>query len=138
MDLRIFSCFDVRHDADLHGILVRQSQRPGSPLHVVDWSRPDRALAGWEETLRRRMAEVDAVVVICGEHTDTAPAVSRELGIAQEQGKPYLLLWGRRGGACARPSSARPADSYYTWIWDVLTARLATEMRTPAAGARPS
>ena len=40
------------------------------------------------------------VLVICGEHTVAASNVNREFSIVQEQGKPYVLLWGRRSAAC--------------------------------------
>jgi hypothetical protein len=127
--ITIFSCFDLRHDAALHARLVQQCAGAGSPLSVVDWSRPEALAPDWETELRRRMTEVDAVIVICGEHTDDSSAVSEELRIAQEQGKPYILLWGRRGTDCTRPFSARPGDHFYTWIWELLTAQVALELR---------
>lgn len=135
MDLRIFSCFDTRHDRDLHARLVAQTERPGSPLRVVDGSGTGQAVPGWEEELRVRLADADAVVVICGEHTDTATGVSRELSVARQEGKPYVLLWGRRERACTRPEGARAEDSFFTWIFDVLTARLAFEVRSPRPAA---
>ena len=127
--LSLFACFDPSHDADLHALLARQCLAPGSMLSVVDWSREELPHDSWEERLRERMSRVDAVVVICGEHTDNATNVSRELGIVQEQGKPYVLLWGRRAGACTRPVGARNDDCFYTWIWDILSAQIQLAVR---------
>jgi hypothetical protein len=128
--LRIFSCFDPGQDADLHALLAQQCVAPGSVLSLVDWSKEEAPHAGWEQSLRERISGVDALVVICTEHTETAFNVNRELGIAQEQGKPYVLLRGRRAGACTKPVLARGQDHFYTWIWDILTSQLGTAMRT--------
>jgi hypothetical protein len=129
---RVFSCFDTNSDADLHALLVQQSKRADSTFQVVDWSRGDPGLAGWEATLRRRIDAVDAIVVICGEFTDSSSSVSRELVAAQEQDKPYVLLWGRRALSCTRPATARPGDLFYTWIWDVITTQVALAVRVGA------
>lgn len=131
--VRVYACFDPAHDADLHALLARQCVAPGSSLSLVDWSREETPHPHWEERLRERMAHVDVVVVICGEHTESAPNVSRELLIAKERGKPYVLLWGRRAGACTRPAGARADDCFYTWIWDIFAAqvRLAGRKREP-------
>lgn len=131
-DHRIFSCFDTRSDADLHALLVRQSERSESSLSIVDWSRNDRDCTSAEAELRKRIDAIDAVVVICGEFTDSSSAMSRELAIAQERGKPYVLLWGRRTLACTRPGGARQGDLFYTWIWDILAAQVAFKIRQGA------
>ena len=127
--LRIFACFDSGHDADLHALFAKQCVAPGSTLCVEDWSREEVPHAGWEEKLRGRMDGVDAVVVICGEHTVAASNVNREFSIVQEQGKPYVLLWGRRSAACTKPFAAKANDHFYTWIWDVLTSQIDTAVR---------
>jgi hypothetical protein len=98
-------------------------------LSVVDWSRGEASDAGWEDKLRERVAGVDAVVVICGEHTEKAFDMNREFGIIQEENKPYVLLWGRRTGACTKPVLARRSDCFYTWIWDILSAQVFDAVR---------
>jgi len=55
--------------------------------------------------------------------------VNREFSIVQEQGKPYVLLWGRRSAACTKPFAANANDHFYTWIWDVLTSQIDTAVR---------
>ena len=136
--MRVFSCFDTTHDTDLHAILVHQSEHSDSSLSIVDWSRDRPPLPGWEGELRERLSAVDAVIVICGEFTDTAYGVSRELGLAQEQSKPYLLLRGRRTAACTKPAAAREDDNLYTWIWEIVTSQLGDEvLKLSAAGRAP-
>ena len=60
------------------------------------------------------------MVVICGQHTHTASGVSVEIKIAQEEGKPYFLLKGRKGKTCTKPTAAKSTDKIYTWTWDNL------------------
>ena len=129
MSARIFVCFDARHDTDLRTRFTTQCGAPGSTLAVVDWSRPDESPASREEKLRGRMAGVDVVVVLCGEHTDDSANVNRELGAAAQEGKPYLLLWGRRTGMCTRPVGAKADDHFYTWIWDVVNTQVDATIR---------
>ena len=50
--------------------------------------------SNWKENARRRIRGCDVVVVLCGEHTDTASGVAAELAIAQEESVPYFLLRG--------------------------------------------
>jgi hypothetical protein len=132
--LRIFSCFDPGHDEDLHGRLARQCEAPGSGLELVDWSRSHGTSNVWEDRLRRRLADVDAAIVICGEGTEFADNVNCELAILQQEGKPYVLLWGRRTSDCTRPLLARKSDHFYTWIWDVLTRQIETVVRLGREG----
>ena len=127
--IRVFGCFDAGHDADLLALLRRQCDAPGSALAVVDWSREESAHAGWEEKLRARLERIDAFLVLCGEGTHTAGNVSREFGIAQEAGKPYVLVWGRRSGSCTRPATALATDHFYTWTWDVLVEQIQGAIR---------
>jgi hypothetical protein len=79
--------------------------------------------------VRRRIAQADEVVVICGEHTDESSQVSAELRIAQEEHKPYVLLWGRRDCMCKKPRSARPEDGMYLWTPSMLEHQLALSLR---------
>jgi len=67
--------------------------------------------------VRERIRQVDQMIVMCGEHTDTATGVSVELTIAQEEGKPYFLLWGRSSKTCVKPTAALPSDKIYKWTW---------------------
>jgi hypothetical protein len=83
----------------------------------------------WSAGTRRRIAEADEVIVICGEHTEACSRVAAELRIAQEEDKPYLLLWGRRDSMCQKPRGARNGDGMYRWTSDTLGARISTTLR---------
>ncbi len=83
----------------------------------------------WVAQVRLRITAADEVVVICGEHTDDSPRVSAELKIAQEERKPYVLLWGRREKMCKKPQSARGMDGIYGWTAGVLERQLADGLR---------
>lgn len=133
--VRVFAAFDTRHDADLHAQLARQCEAEGSPLCVVDASRPGAESFGAEPSLRARIADVDFVVVLCGEQTASAAGVAEELRIARELGKPYLLLRGRRHVECTVPASAGPDDAVYTGSWPAVTSQIGVVMRRSAAAA---
>jgi len=95
---------------------------------MADWSVKEPITGDWKTKVRTRIKKVDQVVVICGEHTDTASGVSAELAIAQEENKSYFLLWGRSGKTCKKPKSAKSTDKIYKWTWD--------NMKSLIAGAR--
>jgi hypothetical protein len=122
--VRVYGCFDVRHDGDLLARLARESQSSDSPFAVTAWSARHTESADWETGFRTTLANVDEVVVLCGEHTDTADEMSAELRIVQELVKPYFLLWGRRGAECTKPTTAKHADSFYAWIWEIVKSQI--------------
>lgn len=119
---RVFTSFDFDHDEDLRNLLVGQSKNPDSPFELADWSLKEPLTGDWKEKVRTRIRSVDIFVVICGENTDTAAGVSVELSIAQEEKKPYFLLWGRANKTCKKPKSAKNSDKIYKWTWDNLKA----------------
>ena len=81
---RAFISFDFDHDEDLRNLLVGQSKNPDSPFEITDRSLTEPLTGDWKEKVRRRMDNVDLVIVICGEYTDTARGVAAELAIARE------------------------------------------------------
>lgn len=113
----VFISFDFDHDEDLRNLLVGQAKNPDSPFELADWSVKDAMSGNWKEKVRTRIRSVDQVLVICGEHTDTAAGVSAELQIAQEERKPYFLLWGHSGKKCKKPTAAKSTDKIYEWTW---------------------
>ncbi len=114
---RVFTSFDFDHDEDLRNLLVGQSKNPDSPFEMADWSVKEPMTGNWKEKVRRRIRSVDQVIVMSGEHTDTASGVSVELSIAQDEGKPYFLLHGRKDKTCRKPTSAKATDKIYNWTW---------------------
>ena len=55
--------------------------------------------------------------VLCGEYTHTATGVNAEVEIAQELGKAYFLLSGRKDKS-KKPTAAKSTDKLYAWEWD--------------------
>src|SRR5262249_40144876 len=100
---RVFTSFDFDHDEDLRNLLVGQAKHKDSPFEMADWSLKEPMAGDWKKKVRQRICSVDQVIVICGQYTDTATGVSAELQIAQEERKPYFLLWGRSSRACVKP-----------------------------------
>jgi len=118
--VRIFVSFDREHDEDLLDQLVEQASAPTSSFEISGLSSARAPTDQWDEALRRAIRAADQVVVICGERTDGSYRVAAELRIAQEEQRPYLLLWGRREPMCTRPSTARSADPMYSWTPQIL------------------
>ncbi len=138
--VRVYACFDLHNDADLFDRLVRESASADSPFEVVAWSTRHDTVPDWEGSLRGVLDGVDAVVVLCGEHAESSVDMSAELRLFQEQVKPYFLLYGRRNAACTKPISARTADTFYSWIWEILKSQadIAARVPRPKAVAAPS
>ena len=120
MARRIFISFDYDHDSDLKTLLVGQSRLGDSPFEIADWSVKEELLGNWQKEAKEKIGQVGLVIVLCGEHTDTATGVQYELEAAQELGKEYFLLWARSEKTCVKPKSAKSSDKMYKWTWDNL------------------
>ncbi len=125
---RVFVSFDRAHDADLRDRLLAEA-RSGSLFAVAASSESETDAGGLDERIRERIAAADAVIVICGEHTDECAGVTNELRITREEHKPHLLLWGRRAAMCKKPTGAKVDDSMYGWTPEILRAQLQMLMR---------
>ncbi|WP_283128635.1 TIR domain-containing protein [Allofournierella massiliensis] len=117
---RTFISFDYDHDLDLKNLLVGQARNTDSPFEITDMSIKETIARDWKANARRRIKGCDVVVVICGKNTDSATGVSAELKIAQEEGVPYFLLYGRANDNCVKPVAAKNSDKMYRWTWDNL------------------
>jgi hypothetical protein len=122
--VRVFVSYDPEHDADLYERLAGQAAKNVAGFEISSRSRTRLAEDMWDDVLRGAIREVDQVVVLCGEHTDGSGRMGAELRIAQEEGRPYLLLWGRREIMCTKPATARPADVMYSWTLEILRYQL--------------
>jgi len=118
--VKVFISFDYDHDVDLKNLLVGQAKNDDSPFEITDMSVKEELSGDWKEKVRARIKKVDQVVVICGEHTDTASGVAAEVKITQEEEKSYFLLWGRSDETCVKPKNAKDEDKIYKWTWDNL------------------
>ena len=114
---RIFISFDYDHDVSLKNLLVGQAKNEDSPFEITDMSIKETIKSDWKANARRRIKGCDVVVVLCGEHTNTANGVSVELEIAREEGISYFLLGGHSDRNCVRPKSAKSSDEIYKWTW---------------------
>ena len=112
--------FDIEHDGELYKELLAQSRTPGSGFAVLSGSEHFNATEGWSDRVRHRTRRADQVIVICGEHTDASKGVFAELRIAQEEQKPYFLLWGRPDSMCTKPAGADSSDGMYKWASNIL------------------
>lgn len=118
--VKLFISFDYDHDEELRNLLVGQAKHPDSPFDIKDRSIKEPLTGDWKTKFRARLKNVDQMAVICGEYTHLASGVSAEVRIAQEEGTPYFLIWGRPEESCRKPTSARETDKIYKWSWDNL------------------
>jgi hypothetical protein len=119
---RAFISFDYDHDGSAKMLLVGQTRHSDSPFDFTDASIKSHLSGDWKDKVRQRMANVDIVVVLCGERTHTATGVAEELAIAREKGKPYFLLAAYGDRNCKKPVTALNSDKVYKWTWDNLKA----------------
>jgi hypothetical protein len=117
---RVFISFDFDHDEDCKNLLAGQAKLPDSPFDFTDASVKEPLTGDWKDKVRRRMDNIDTVIVLCGEHTHKASGVAAELTIAQEKKKPYFLLAAYSDKTCKKPTSATSEDKVYNWTWSNL------------------
>lgn len=134
--VRVFAIYDREHDEDLVDQLVEESLQSTLGFVVSGQSVSRAATDHWDETLRHSIQQADQVIVICGETTDQSVRVAAELRIAQEEKRPYFLLWGRREPMCTRPSTASSTDSMYSWTPEILRYQILTVRRLAEADER--
>jgi hypothetical protein len=117
---RVFISFDVDHDEEAKILLTEQARLPDSPFEIADASETAPLTDDWVDKVRRRMNNIDMVIVICGQDAYLAKGVAAELTIAQEKNMPYFLLTAYQHRTCTRPTSAMSSDKVYEWTWDNL------------------
>ena len=117
---RVFISFDVDHDEGTKIMLAGQAKLQDSPFDFSDASIKEHLTGDWKDKVRRRMVNIDLVIVLCGEYAHTASGVSTEVSIAQERNVPYFLLAAYSDKSCTKPTSAKTEDKLYKWTWDNL------------------
>lgn len=115
---RAFISFDIDHDEGTKHMLAGQAKLPDSPFDFKDNSVKKHLTGDWKEKVRKRMDNIDVVIVLCGTQTHTASGVSAELSIAKEKNKPYFLLAAYSNKNCTKPTSASSSDKIYNWTWE--------------------
>ena len=89
---RVCISFDLYHDEGTKAMLAVQADLPDSPFDFKDASVKNHLPGDWKDKVRRRMDNIDVVIILCGTSTHTASGVADELTIAKEKKKPYFLL----------------------------------------------
>lgn len=119
---RVFISFDYDNDEGAKTMLAGQAKLEDSPFDFKDASVKEHLTGDWKEKVKRRMDNVDVVIVLCGQKTDKAAGVAAELTIAKEKKKEYFLLAAYPDKTCTKPTSASSTDKTYKWTWDNLKA----------------
>lgn len=119
---RAFISFDYDNDEGCKILLAGQAKLPDSPFEFKDASVKEHLTGDWKEKVKRRMDNVDVVVVLCGQKTHTAAGVAAELQIAKDKNKEYFLLAAYSDKTCTKPTTASGSDKLYKWTWDNLKA----------------
>ena len=114
---RVFISFDVDNDLGTKTMLAGQADLPDSPFSFKDASVKAHLTGDWKEKVRRRMDNIDVVIILCGTKTHTAAGVSAELDIAKSKSIPYFLLAAYSDKQCTKPKSAASSDKVYKWTW---------------------
>lgn len=115
---RAFISFDIDHDEGTKQMLAGQAKLPDSPFDFKDNSVKNHLSGDWKEKVRKRMDNIDVVIVLCGTQTHNASGVSAELSIAKEKNKPYFLLAAYSNKNCTKPTSSSSSDKIYNWTWE--------------------
>lgn len=136
--IQVFVCFDVEHDGELYELLLAQSRAAGSNFTVSGRSERTAATDVWGDRVRGCIRDADQVIVICSEHTAASLRVSAELHMAQQEGTPYILLWGRREIMCTKPIGATSAEGMYSWTRQILQEQIRFTSRKAVAAAVPA
>jgi hypothetical protein len=121
---RVFISFDYDYDAGAKHMLAGQAKLPGSTFEFVDASVKEHLSGDWKDKVRRRMANVDLVLVLCGQKTDKATGVAAEVEIAQELGKKLVYFAAYSDKTCVLPRGAGWFASMDAWTWDNLKKRI--------------
>lgn len=117
---RAFISFDYDNDESAKIMLVGQAAHQDSPFDFKDASIKEHLDGDWKAKVKRRMENIDVVIILCGTTTDTAAGVSHELAIAKEAGKDYFFLAAYTDKACVKPKGATSNDKLYKWTWENL------------------
>ncbi len=132
----VFISFDLDHDQDLCDLLVEQAANGALGFDVSGQSERRRLREVEYTGVRREIRKADQVIVICGEHTGGSVGVFAELRIAQEEHKPYFLIWGRRESMCTKPEGAKSWEGMYGWTYPILREQVTLTSRKAASDAK--
>ncbi len=119
-DAHVFVSFDLEHDRELYEMILAQSRTQSSGFLIVGSSNRATAHSLCSEKTLNAIREANQLIVICGEHSESSASMTAELRVAQQEGKPYFLLWGRRKIMCTKPAGAKSSEGMYSWTLPIL------------------
>ena len=123
-DVHVFVSFDLEHDRELYEIILAQSRTQSSGFLIVGSSDRATVHSLCSEKTLHAIREANQLIVICGEHSESSASMTAELRVAQQEGKPYFLLWGRREIMCTKPAGAKSSEGMYSWTLPILRVQM--------------
>jgi len=123
-DINVFVSFDLEHDRELYELILAQSRTQSSGFLIVGNSDRATAHSLCSEKTLHAIREANQLIVICGEHSESSANMTAELQVAQQEGKPYFLLWGRREIMCTKPAGAKSSEGMYSWTLPILRVQM--------------
>ena len=115
---KVFISFDFDNDKFLKDSLIGQSKLEHSPFEVMDFSLKEASKEKeWEEKAKKKIQQVDLVIVMLGASTHKAPGVLKEIAIAQTLKKKIIQLIGYKDVKYHR---IKGAGYLYHWNWENL------------------
>ena len=127
--VRVFLCFDVEHDGDLCELASDHSGRGGLGYVVAAQSKGGEITDRWQASTRQAIQSADQVIVLCGEHSGSSARMDAEIGFAEEEHKPYFLLWARRDHDCTMPQRIQRTGCMYRWDLETVQQQISAAFR---------
>lgn len=114
---RVFISFDYDYDSGAKHMLAGQAVNSDSPFDFIDASVKAHLTGDWKEKVRKRINNVDIVLVLCGEHTNRAVGVAAEVAIAKDCGKRVIYMSAYKEKKCVLPQGSGWFDTLHDWTW---------------------
>lgn len=111
----IYLSYDDRFDEGAKDRFVDELRAKFGDQVKPTWATVASLSDQWLKKMREAIRSADKVVVICGEQSGSSPKMFAEVVIAQEERKPYALLWASAPADCTRPNSRLSTDKTYVW-----------------------
>jgi hypothetical protein len=112
----VFVSYDIDNDQTLKDFIIGQSRLNDSPFEVIDHSSKEAAPEkDWLDKARAAIARSEAVIVMLGSKTRSAPGVLKEVKLANELKKEKFQIIGYKDGSedWAVPGAGR----VFRWDW---------------------
>jgi len=113
---RVFVVFDLVNDKKQLDFIREYAKKPDSPISIIEhsekWIPPEKE---WVETLKKKMALLDLVIVMTGPVTYKAHNVLEEVDVAFSLGKPVYQTFGTQFGEY---KTVPKAGKLYKWDWE--------------------